>query len=281
MTAGALHPWNTSFEWRRLGIEPRRLTSDQVESFHRTGWLVVEDLFEQAMVTDLTADLDTIEEEGRGVRPRPAGLTARDLRIGRDHLCTTPGARAPLRRAGSANRRRSPTSATICSASTSACTGTNSSTNILISHGSSRGIRTTDTHTWTRSNTSRSGWRSPTQLSTTAAPGSHRQRTPAAPSHTRYVHPLGLSCFDDHPDATAAPVRAGGAVVFSSLTPHRTGPNTTDSTRKTYILQYAPDGAEVLHGDPAVGPPTDRATQDDPARQYEVLRNGAPIGVAE
>ena len=62
MTAGALHPWNTSFEWRRLGIEPRRLTSDQVESFHRTGWLVVEDLLEQAMVTDLTADLDTIEE---------------------------------------------------------------------------------------------------------------------------------------------------------------------------------------------------------------------------
>ena len=72
MTAGALHPWNTSFEWRRLGIEPRRLTSDQVESFHRTGWLVVEDLFEQAMVTDLTADLDTIEEEAAAfVRAQP------------------------------------------------------------------------------------------------------------------------------------------------------------------------------------------------------------------
>ncbi|MEZ5167264.1 MAG: hypothetical protein R2695_12550 [Acidimicrobiales bacterium] len=34
-------------------------------------------------------------------------------------------------------------------------------------------------------------------------------------------------------------VRAGGAVVFSSLTPHMTGPNTTSAVRKTYILQYA------------------------------------------
>jgi len=32
-------------------------------------------------------------------------------------------------------------------------------------------------------------------------------------------------------------------VLFSSLTPHRTGPNLTESCRKAYILQYAPEGA--------------------------------------
>ena len=37
--------------------------------------------------------------------------------------------------------------------------------------------------------------------------------------------------------------RAGDIVVFSSLTPHCTGPNKTYSTRKTFILQYAPNGA--------------------------------------
>ena len=88
----------------------------------------------------------------------------------------------------------------------------------------------------------------------------------------RYVHPLGMSCFDDRPDAIPATVASGGAVVFSSLTPHRTGPNTTGSTRKTYILQYAPDGAEVLHGDPAAGPPSDRVA---PGRPRAAVRGPA------
>jgi ectoine hydroxylase-related dioxygenase (phytanoyl-CoA dioxygenase family) len=48
------------------------------------------------------------------------------------------------------------------------------------------------------------------------------------------------------------PLTAGSVAVFSSLTPHRTGPNLTSDTRKTYILQYAPDGALVypFHGEP-------------------------------
>ena len=41
------------------------------------------------------------------------------------------------------------------------------------------------------------------------------------------------------------PLAAGSVAVFSSLTPHRTGPNLTSDTRKAYILQYAPDGALV------------------------------------
>ncbi|HEV3225871.1 MAG TPA: phytanoyl-CoA dioxygenase family protein, partial [Acidimicrobiales bacterium] len=47
-----------------------------------------------------------------------------------------------------------------------------------------------------------------------------------------YVDPLGFECFHDPPVDAPAPVRAGGAVVFSSLTPHLTGPNTTDHVRK-------------------------------------------------
>jgi hypothetical protein len=62
--------------------------------------------------------------------------------------------------------------------------------------------------------------------------------------------------------------------VFSSLTPHLTGPNTTGAVRKAYILQYAPAGAEVLRGDPAIGPPTAREPADAPDRQYPVLRGG-------
>ncbi len=103
-------------------------------------------------------------------------------------------------------------------------------------------------------------------------PGLHRAGTLR---HT-YVDPLGWECLSDPEGAVAAPVPAGGAVVFSSLTPHLTGPNTTDGVRKAYILQYAPDGAEVLRGDPTAGPPERRERADAPDRQYPVLRGGRP-----
>jgi ectoine hydroxylase-related dioxygenase (phytanoyl-CoA dioxygenase family) len=97
-------------------------------------------------------------------------------------------------------------------------------------------------------------------------PGLHRHGT----LRHRYVDPLGFECFPDHPDKVAASVPAGGAVVFSSLTPHLTGPNTTDAVRKAYILQYAPDGATVMKGDPDAGPPASAEPANDPARQFTV-----------
>jgi hypothetical protein len=54
-------------------------------------------------------------------------------------------------------------------------------------------------------------------------------------------------------------------VVFSSLTPHRTGPNVTKEVRKAYILQYAPDGARVVETNTPCTAPD---------RQYEILRAG-------
>ena len=66
-------------------------------------------------------------------------------------------------------------------------------------------------------------------------------------------------------EALAVPVRAGGVVVFSSLMPHRTGPNVTAGVRKSYILQYAPDGARIVQTDTAC---------DAPDRQYLILKDG-------
>ena len=65
-------------------------------------------------------------------------------------------------------------------------------------------------------------------------------------------------------------------MVFSSLTPHLTGPNTTDAVRKSYILQYAPAGAKVLRGDPS-GEPTTREPCDAPDRQFPVLLGGTHV----
>jgi ectoine hydroxylase-related dioxygenase (phytanoyl-CoA dioxygenase family) len=107
----------------------------------------------------------------------------------------------------------------------------------------------------------------------TLAPGRHRLGTLAH----RYVDPLGHECCTVVPDAISVEVPAGSAVAFSSLTPHLTGPNTSSGVRKAWILQYAPDGAEVLEGDPTAGPPARRVPCTHPKHQYEVLRGGSPV----
>ena len=103
-------------------------------------------------------------------------------------------------------------------------------------------------------------------------PGLHRRGT----LQHEYVHPLGFECMSDPDVVVAAPVAAGGVVVFSSLTPHLTGPNTTGDVRKAYILQYAPAGAVVLEGDPKAGPPATRRPADAPDRQFPIIRGGQP-----
>ena len=72
------------------------------------------------------------------------------------------------------------------------------------------------------------------------------------------------------------PARAGSIVVFSSLTPHRTGPNLTDRVRKAYIVQFAPDGARTVRVDRDGGAP-DYTPCNDPDRQFLVLADGEPV----
>jgi ectoine hydroxylase-related dioxygenase (phytanoyl-CoA dioxygenase family) len=104
-------------------------------------------------------------------------------------------------------------------------------------------------------------------------PGLHRRGTLA-----HRMSDLGWVCLDDPGDrAVAAPVRAGDVLVFSSLTPHCTGPNTTGNVRKAYIVQFAPDGAVIHRPSPGGEVVCERA--DDPDRQFRVLVDGrAPAG---
>lgn len=93
------------------------------------------------------------------------------------------------------------------------------------------------------------------------APGLHRHGT----LHHRNT-PLGLVCKEDDEGAVAVEAKVGDVVVFSSLTPHRTGPNTSGEVRKAYILQYAVDGTLWL--------PSGQAC-DDPEKQFLVTQISA------
>jgi phytanoyl-CoA hydroxylase len=109
-------------------------------------------------------------------------------------------------------------------------------------------------------------------------PGLHRQGT----LRHHYVDPLGWECFPEPPTASIpAPVDPGDVLVFSSLTPHLTGPNTTSGVRKAYILQYCPVGTRVLAGDPEVGAPTGEVPCDSPELNPAIVRDGAPAMAAQ
>ncbi|MFT7244412.1 MAG: hypothetical protein ACI82A_001769 [Candidatus Azotimanducaceae bacterium] len=85
------------------------------------------------------------------------------------------------------------------------------------------------------------------------------------------VTPLGYQCAEAPEEAVPVQAEPGDIVVFSSLTPHRTDPNLTKDIRKSYIVQYAHEGAKVVstHGT--------RTPQQDPERQYPVLQDGKPV----
>ncbi len=95
-------------------------------------------------------------------------------------------------------------------------------------------------------------------------PGGHLRGTLA-----HRLTQLGYVCREeDGPEAIPVEASAGSIVVFSSLTPHRTGPNTTRETRKTYILQYAPEGARIAQTG---------VLCDAPDRQYLIAKGGIAI----
>jgi len=99
------------------------------------------------------------------------------------------------------------------------------------------------------------------------APGLHRGGT-----LDHWATPIGLKCLETAEGAVAVPAKAGDAIIFSSLSPHRTGPNLkTGSVRKAYILQYCHDGSIATLRDGS------KVAQDDADRQFRILVGGAPV----
>ena len=265
------HPWNTGFAWVDHTGAPSTLTREQVEALDALGFVVVPDLLDRASVAEVTTEIDAFEADVE------AFLRERDderfaiAEAGAITFSTHLVTRSPLLR----DLSQRPSMVGICADLVGP------DVNLYWDQAVYKKPEKPRRFPWHQDN----GYAfvEPQQyltiwLALTDAtvdngcpwivPGLHRLGTLAH----RYVDPLGYECLHDPEGAVAAEVPAGGAAVFSSLTPHLTGPNTTTDVRKAYILQYAPAGAEILQGDPAAGPPTARIAADDPERQYPVLR---------
>ena len=101
-------------------------------------------------------------------------------------------------------------------------------------------------------------------------PGVHKLGTV-----THELTDLGYTCYStEPPNAVPVPTRAGTLIVLSSLTPHKTDRNLTDSVRRALVIQLVPDGAVAVTQD-AWGK-ISRTVADRPDRQFKILESGHP-----
>jgi ectoine hydroxylase-related dioxygenase (phytanoyl-CoA dioxygenase family) len=267
----APHPWNRDFEWRLPSAPPRRLSPEQLARFDEAGACVLQDVFTPDELAPVIAELDAAVARAESfLGTRPDGRLA----IAETGAITF----APNLVAGSAllaDFARHPGLLAI------ARDLLGPDVDLYWDQAVYKHSEKPRPFPWHQDN----GYTfvDPQQYLTCwialsdatpqngcprIAPGLHRRGTLAH----RWVDPLGFQVFEEPPSCLVTPVRAGGIVVFSSLTPHATGPNLGDAVRKTYILQYTPAGAAMWLGDPR-GEPVKQPVCSAP-HQFPVLRGG-------
>jgi phytanoyl-CoA hydroxylase len=267
------HPWNRGFEWHDHAGPFRALDGAQVQHYDRYGYIVVPDLVPPDVLAEVTAAVDPFDAKAEAFLRSVEGERVSIAEAGAITFSVHLAARSPV-------LRRLVTDAALTGI---AADLVGPDVRLYWDQAVYKKPEKPRRFPWHQDNGY--AYVEPQQYLTIwlaltdatvengcpqVVPGLHRRGT----LEHYYVEPLGWECLGDPCDSIAAPVAAGGAVVFSSLTPHLTGPNLTAEVRKAYIVQYAPAGAERLEGDPATGPPTARVSCDAPDRQFPVVVGG-------
>ncbi|MDJ0865200.1 MAG: phytanoyl-CoA dioxygenase family protein [Myxococcota bacterium] len=263
-----LHPLNRGFRWQQPEGPFRRISAAQARDYADTGCFVLEDAFGADEVRAAIAEIDPFEAQVEAfLRTRPDGrlfiARAGELTF-TTHLVT-----------------RSPRLRDFCAGPVFQDLGHDligPDVRLYWDQAVYKKPGTADEFPWHQDN----GYTyvEPQQYLTCwvalddatvengcpwVVPGVHRRGT-----LRHRMTELGWQCLERPENAVPVPVPAGGIAVFSSLTPHRTGPNRTDALRRAYIVQLAPDGACLVRDDGA------REPCAAPERQYPILVAGRP-----
>jgi ectoine hydroxylase-related dioxygenase (phytanoyl-CoA dioxygenase family) len=247
MPRPSLHPLNIGFQWSDVPADRplARLTREQVERFDRLGFLLMEGIFSDSELDGLEAAIDPIEAEFERLVAEKAGGRARLTEV--DTVTFTTHI---VRRSDTARRfAKNSKIREICHDLLGGPARLYWDQSVYKKTGKKQEFP------WHQDN----GYTfiDPQQYLTFwvplvdvdemngcpwIVPGLHRGGTLA-----HWETPIGLRCIERSDEGVCVPARRGDLVLFSSLAPHRTGPNMRDgSIRKAYILQYAPDGAHTV-----------------------------------
>ena len=269
-----LHPWNTSFVWPQHAGPFRCVTDAQARAYDQQGFFLLENALDPDTLRMLDAEIEPYDERAlEFLRGQPdgrfniAGVDTVSIAL---HLVK----HSPALRAFCA----SPLFADLCDDLVGPDTRLYWDQAVYKQpHGAEPVLWHQDNgYTYVEPQAYLTCWVAITDATldngcVRVLPGVHRSGTVAHRST-----PIGFQCAEDPDGAVPVPVRAGSIVVFSSLTPHATGHNVTGEVRKAYIVQFAPDGAVALRGDPDAGPGRPEP-QDDPERQFFVVRRGERV----
>ena len=273
----ALHPLNRGFEWTPLRRPFRRITEQQARSFNEKGFFALEDAIDRHTVARVIAEIDPHEAEMEAfVRAQPGK---------RLMISEADGISFTIHLVKQSQFLRAFSAAQVFADLCHDLIGPN--VRLYWDQAVYKKPEYPKLFPWHQDNgytfvepqAYLTCWGALTDATIDngcpwVIPGGHLRGT-----LKHRASETGFVCReDDGAEATPVPVRAGGIVVFSSLTPHRTGPNVTKDARKTYILQYAPEGARVASRTPAAASGmTPGALCDAPDRQYFILKNGARV----
>jgi phytanoyl-CoA hydroxylase len=262
------HPLNRDFVWRdTVAKVPRRLSADQAARFSQDGFVKLEGVFTPEEIAAVTAAIDPIEEEQeRYVREQQGGrvrLSQADIITFTTHIVRN----SRVLRDFAAH----PATKDICHDLIGPDVRLYWDQSVYKKTGKPQEFpwHQDNGYTFVLPQQYLTLWIPLVDVDAEngcpwIAPGRHRLGT-----LEHWFTDIGLKCLEDVPDAVCVPAKAGDVIVFSSLAPHRTGPNLrTGTVRKAYILQYAPDGAY------APQPDGGRIAMSDPERQFSILDGG-------
>jgi ectoine hydroxylase-related dioxygenase (phytanoyl-CoA dioxygenase family) len=263
------HPLNTSFEWQSAGA-PRYLSTAQARAYDEDGFLVLDRVFDAATLRRVAAEIDPVEEKVEGF------LRAQE------------GGRVFIARAGEITFsphlvRTSRVLRDFCSGSPFPELAHDLIGPNVRLYWEQAVYKKPDTeadfpwhqdngYTYIEPQQYLTCWVALTDVDESngcpwVVPRLHRLGT-----LRHWMTDLGWRCLEKAEHAVPVPARAGSIIVFSSLTPHRTGPNRTSEVRKAYIVQFAPDGARVVRPEKGDSKPC-----DDPVLQFPILIDGRPV----
>ena len=260
-TQPTLHPRNKSFSWCPLSGPFRILSSAQARQFDNEGWFVLEDAFAAPEMDSVAAAIDPFEQKVEAfLREQKDGrffIAKADAITFTTHLV----AKSPALHAFARHR----VFQDICHDIVGADARLYWDQAVYKKPGNPEEFHwhQDNGYTYIEPQQYLTCWLALNDATLdngcpNVAPGIHKLGT-----LSHWASPNGLACLKAAEHAIAAPVRKGSMVVFSSLTPHRTGPNLTAGVRKAYILQYAPDGARAYRDPAGTG-----ELQNDPQRQF-------------
>ncbi len=273
MTAAVPHPLNEGFSWLPCTPPFRFISEEQASGFDELGFFVLHDALDATTVSALLAEIDPIEREVEALLRHAKGGKAFIARA--DEITFTTHVITRSRRL----RRfvTSPPMVDICADLIGP------DVRLYWDQAVYKKPDTAASFPWHQDNGY--AFLQPQQYVTCWIALTDATEENGCPwvvprLHTEgtllhYATETGLVCLEDPHGAVPVPVEAGGIVVFSSLTPHCTGPNRTDADRKAYIVQYAPDGACVIGRDPTGK--LQRSPAEEPDRQFPVLVGGKPV----